>query len=72
MEVGMEADKVLKAESVAEWLGTTPGALAQMRYMGKGPKFIKLGGRSIRYRAAEVSAWLDAQTRQQTGERIPA
>jgi predicted DNA-binding transcriptional regulator AlpA len=72
MEVGMEMDLVLKAEAVANWLGTTPGALAQMRYMGKGPKFIKLGGRSIRYRSSDVSAWLDAQTRQQTGERVPA
>lgn len=68
----MEPHKVLKAESVADWLGTTPGALAQMRYLGKGPKFVKLGARSIRYRVSDVNEWLDAQTRQQTGEQVSA
>ncbi|UKA59199.1 helix-turn-helix transcriptional regulator [Arthrobacter sp. FW306-2-2C-D06B] len=59
-------DQLLKAQALADWLGVTPGALAQMRYLGKGPKFIKLGGRSVRYRVSDVNEWLDAQTRQQT------
>lgn len=56
--------------ALAEFLGTTTGALAQMRYRGVGPKFIKLGGKAIRYRESDVSAWLDQQTRQQTGSLL--
>lgn len=52
-------------------LGKSPAVLAQWRYLGTGPKFIKIG-RSVRYRASDVEAWLEAQTRQQTGERVSA
>lgn len=56
--------------ALAEYLGTTTGALAQMRYRGVGPRFIKLGAKAIRYRESDVSAWLDQQTRQQTGSSL--
>ena len=62
----MNQDMLLKPAQLAEWVGSTSGALAQARYMGNGPKFIKCG-RSVRYRVSDVNAWLDAQTRQQTG-----
>lgn len=54
--------KILKnSADVAEWLGTTPGTLAQWRYLGVGPRFIKLG-RKVMYDVADVEAWLNAQT----------
>lgn len=59
-------DKLATAPEVAEHLGYTPEGLAQMRYRGNGPKFIKLGGRAVRYRWADVEAWLDQQTMQRT------
>lgn len=65
----MDNNKALKPSRVAEWLDTTPGALAQMRYMGHGPQFVKIGGRSVRYMEADVLEWLQAQTRQQTGQQ---
>lgn len=46
--------------------GMTTGALAQMRYKGNGPKFIKLGGRQIRYSEECIQEWLAAQTRDRT------
>lgn len=52
--------------ALGERLGLSVGALAQMRYRGNGPKFIKLGGRQIRYSEADVQAWLDQQTRDRT------
>ncbi|GAA1110020.1 hypothetical protein GCM10009582_04520 [Arthrobacter flavus] len=65
--------ELVKAEVLASEWGTTTGALAQMRYMGTGPKFIKIGGKAVRYRRSDVDAWLNAQTRQQTGtQSIPA
>lgn len=59
-------DLLHKAEEVAEYLGTTPGSLAQMRYRGIGPKFVKLGPKSVRYRESDVKEWLDKNTRDQT------
>ena len=63
-----DCDNLLNPEALAEYLSTTTGALAQMRYRGIGPKFIKLGAKAVRYRMSDVSDWLDAQTRQQSGE----
>ncbi|PFW99803.1 helix-turn-helix transcriptional regulator [Nocardia farcinica] len=53
-------------KAIAEFLGTTPQQLAQYRYLGKGPKFVKVGKR-VRYRWADVEAWLDENTRASTG-----
>lgn len=65
-------DALHKPETVAHFLGTTTGNLAQMRYRGNGPKFIKVSGKAVRYRQSDIDAWLSAQTRQQTGERASA
>ncbi|WP_331271251.1 helix-turn-helix transcriptional regulator [Arthrobacter sp. 135MFCol5.1] len=47
-------------------LGKSSAALANWRYLGLGPKFVKVG-RAVRYRASDVESWLQDQTRQQTG-----
>ncbi|TFD61210.1 DNA-binding protein [Cryobacterium sp. Hh7] len=52
----------MRPAEVAELLGRTTAALAQMRYRGSGPAFIKTGG-LVRYRRATVESWL------QDGER---
>ena len=52
---------------VAEWLGTKPGVLAQWRYRGVGPRFIKVG-RSVMYDVADLEAWLASQTFQGTAQ----
>ena len=53
---------------VAKLLGTTEDGLAQMRYRGTGPKFIRRG-RRILYRWSDVRDYLDANTRQRTEGR---
>lgn len=55
--------------AVADYLGTSTHQLAQYRYLGKGPKFIKVGGKHVRYRWDDVEAWLDANTRQKTSDQ---
>lgn len=52
---------------VAEYLHTTTAALAQNRYMGNGPKFIKLGSRVL-YRWSDVLEWLDRNTFERTDD----
>lgn len=50
--------KLLTANDVADLLSITPEALAQLRWRGAGPRFMKLG-RSVRYHPADVSAYID-------------
>ena len=64
----MESE-LLTAAELAEKLHTTAASLAQWRYKGSGPKFVKIGS-GVRNRAADVEAWLDAQTRSQTGTAL--
>ncbi|WP_067566364.1 helix-turn-helix transcriptional regulator [Nocardia acidivorans] len=48
------------AREYAEFVGMTPAAAKQQRYMGGGPPYIRLDGR-IRYDPADVHAWLNAK-----------
>jgi hypothetical protein len=52
---------------VAEYLRTTTAPLAQDRYRGTGPKFIKRGSRVL-YRWSDVLEWLDHNTFQRTDD----
>jgi predicted DNA-binding transcriptional regulator AlpA len=52
---------------VAEYLRSSAAALAQLRYMGTGPRFIKVG-RRVLYRWSDVSDWLDLNTMQRTDD----
>ncbi|OZD57749.1 excisionase [Rhodococcus sp. 06-1059B-a] len=45
--------------------GTKTSTLAQWRYLGKGPKFVKLG-RKIFYRQQDIDAFIDANVHQST------
>ena len=48
---------------VAEILGKPPRTLRQWRYLGIGPKYLKVGA-TVRYRARDVESWLEAQERE--------
>ncbi len=50
---------------LAEQLSVSVGQLAQMRYLGTGPDFVKVGTR-VRYAPSDVQAWLDGQRRVRT------
>lgn len=58
--------ELLAPTELAQRLAKSTAVLANWRYLGIGPQFIKLG-RSVRYRVGDVEAWLDEQTRHQTG-----
>lgn len=53
----------------ARFAGLTVGQVAQLRYLGQGPKFIRVTGRQIRYRWEEIEAWLDSQTVSRSDQR---
>jgi excisionase family DNA binding protein len=47
--------------ALAARLGVSRSTLQSWRYSGRGPRFIKLG-RMVRYRVADVDAYLSANT----------
>lgn len=56
--------KLLTSAKVAEMLGVSEWCLRNWRYLGtKGPKFIKLGERFVRYRQSDVEEWVESHTR---------
>lgn len=48
--------------------GMTPRRLAQMRYRGDGPPFIKPAPRKVVYRRSAVEEWLASLERRRTDE----
>lgn len=59
---------LLTIEQVAEELQVSRGVLAQWRYEGVGPTYVKMSPRQVRYDTADVKAWIDAQKRTKTEE----
>jgi predicted DNA-binding transcriptional regulator AlpA len=57
-EAGDDRAGMVKAPAVAEYVGTTVANLTRLRSEGKGPNYIRLN-RSIRYRWADVDAWVE-------------
>lgn len=53
------APEYLTAFQVAQLTGFTPKGLETMRAKRLGPPYMKIGT-SVRYRAADVRAWMDA------------
>lgn len=53
-------ENLLTPAQVAQMTGLTIGALAQLRYIGRGPDFYRLGPRTIRYGRLAVQAWVES------------
>lgn len=60
---------LLSPEQVCEMVpGMTKGNLAQMRFKGIGPKFLKPTPRTVVYRESDVVEWLEGSERTTTAE----
>ncbi|UPW02863.1 helix-turn-helix domain-containing protein [Rhodococcus pyridinivorans] len=64
----MPKSPIATVEEVAEFLRTTPAKLANDRYRGIGPKFMK-HGRRVLYRWEDVEAYVEANLMQRTDDR---
>ncbi|AZS48397.1 helix-turn-helix transcriptional regulator [Microbacterium oxydans] len=65
-------EKYLTADQVCELIpGMTKSNLGQLRFTGKGPKFLKPTPRTVVYRESDVIAWLEASERTSTAQ-VPA
>ncbi len=57
---------LMTPNALAARLGITPGILARWRVQGRGPRFIRVGGR-VRYREEAVRTWLAEREYSSTG-----
>lgn len=55
---GRPDDELGTAPEVAGYLGIPEQTLAQWRYLGRGPRFIRVG-RYVRYRWTDIANWLE-------------
>lgn len=53
---------------LADYLKVEPKTLANWRYQGKGPAYLKNGG-IVRYRHADVEAWIREHTIEPSNDR---
>lgn len=68
----MPMQTVMNEKDAANYLGLTARALQAWRYQGRGPKFVRVSARCVRYRVADLDAWLEARIVQSTSEPTPA
>lgn len=55
----------LDSDQAAKYLGLKRTTLEAWRCRGGGPKFAKLG-RAVRYRQADLDAWIESRIRENT------
>lgn len=63
-------DDLLSTRAVADWLGTSTQWVEISRGKNYGPKFTRISPRQIRYRRADVLAWLKSRTFANTREYV--
>ncbi len=59
-------EELYDPKTTAQYIKLAPSTLANWRCAGRGPKYIKLGGRVL-YRKSAVDAYLDACVREPEG-----
>ncbi|MCU0825880.1 MAG: helix-turn-helix domain-containing protein [Tabrizicola sp.] len=51
----------MSPEVAAKYLDSSPWTLSDWRFKGKGPKYIRVGQRMVRYRKEDLDAFMEAQ-----------
>ena len=71
-EPNVENDQLYDPKAAGAYLGgnkaVAASTLAKYRVSGTGPRFIRLNGKAIRYRRADLDAWLDERVRSSTSQ----
>jgi predicted DNA-binding transcriptional regulator AlpA len=62
------AEPLLSTKQAAAVLGFHASYLAKARLTGAGPRYLKIGGRSVRYRRSDIDAWLAEKARASTSD----
>lgn len=65
----MQAHQLLTIDEFCDYTGLNRQQAAQLRYLGTGPRFVKVTGRTVRYRWSDVEAWIEERSKQRTDDR---
>ncbi len=60
-------DSLLTEREAAAFLRFTPRALQEWRRNGRGPAFVKISARAVRYRLRDLLEWTEERVRHSTG-----
>lgn len=63
--------EVLKTPEAAEYIRMSKPTLDRLRVSGEGPIYIQIG-RAVRYRKADLDAWVESRLTRSTSERSAA
>jgi len=66
------SNTVLDTAGAAEFTGLGKPTLEKMRVRGDGPPYMKLGAKSVRYRADDLREWMAARVVTSTSQKIAA
>ena len=56
-----DLQRILRTPEAAAYVGLAPATLEKLRVTGRGPQFVRLGGRAVGYDRAELDRWIDEQ-----------
>ena len=59
---------ILNTAEAAQYVGLGKPTMERFRVSGGGPQYCKLGG-AVRYRQADLDAWLESRVTRSTSER---
>jgi predicted DNA-binding transcriptional regulator AlpA len=63
-----DLDRLMDEHEAADLLCYSVRALQNWRHRGGGPRFVKVSGRSIRYRRRDLLEWIDGKTISNTSQ----
>jgi predicted DNA-binding transcriptional regulator AlpA len=63
-------DRLLNEKEAAGFLGYTIRALQNWRVVGGGPEFVKVSGRSVRYRRRDLIGWAQSRLVKSTSQVV--
>jgi hypothetical protein len=58
----IDPEELITSADAAALLRVKPATLPQWRYLGRGPRYLKVGARAF-YRRSDIAAWLAEQMR---------
>ncbi|MBC7596085.1 MAG: helix-turn-helix domain-containing protein [Kineosporiaceae bacterium] len=58
----MTENQYLDPDQAGDYLHLTVGHLAQLRYRGQGPRYLKPTPKVVLYRRSDLDAWLNASS----------
>ncbi len=58
--VGIQQNVLLNEKQLSQLLGVTPRALQSWRQCGRGPIYVRISSRCVRYRLSDIEDWLES------------